>query len=211
MLASEHIPCNCIAYRMHHAELYNPTTPDGVADGYAVKSSIMFSEDLSRAAFASLLQSRFQYMPDPAIEDIQAIDDTLGCLPVSGHPVDVNKIALFQHCDRQREHGVTIENAVVHAMTEFPDVEPRRRRTQKVAGHTDPDHVKEMLIAEYKRYLSRKRHGLDPAVQYSTNLFFDFLLTKQWDRAAAVFCKANKQRRLDLCERLNKIALKNTE
>ena len=174
-------------------------------------SSNVFNEYLDKAAFAASLQRRFQYLSKPAIEDIQAIDDTLGRLPVRGHPVDVNKIALFQHCDKQRERGVTIENAVALAMTEFPNVEPRRRRTQKIAGHDDPDHNKYMLIAEYKRHLSRKKHGLDPTKQYSTNLFFEFILTKQWGRAAAVFHKANKQRRRDLCERLNRIALKNTE
>lgn len=173
-------------------------------------TSAIFSEDLDKSTFASLLQSRFQYLYEPTIENIQAIDDALGRLPVRGHPVDVNKIALFQHCDRQRERGVTIENAVALAMTEFPNVEPRRRRTQKIAGHDDPDHNKLMLIAEYKRYLSRKKHGLDPT-HYSRNVFFEFVLTKQWDRAAAVFHKANKQRRHDLCERLNRITLKNTE
>lgn len=172
-------------------------------------TSAIFSENLDKSTFASLLQSRFQYLHEPTIENIQAIDDALGRLPVRGHPISANKIALFQCCDRKREKGLTIENALECAIAEFPGAEPRRRRTGKVAGHTDPDHVKEMLIAEYKRYLSRKKHGLDPAMQYSRNIFFEFILTKQWDRAAAVFRKANKQRRHDLCRRLNDVSAKN--
>lgn len=170
-----------------------------------------FHADLIRDDFALLLEARFQFLQATDPGTISDIDASLGKLPIRGQPINSNALKLFRYADVEHQRGATLETAIEHAMGQLPDVKPRRRRTKKVAGHTDPDHDKLILLAEYKRYRGLIAAGLDPAIAYSTNNFFEFILTRQWQKAAAVFTKANKQRRAKLCSRLNRFGSKNAE
>lgn len=170
-----------------------------------------FCADLDRDDFALLLEARFQFLQTADLETMSGIDASLGKLPARGQPINTSALRLFELASLEHQRGATLETAIERAMEQFPDVKPRRRRKKKVAGHTDPDHDKLILLAEYKRYRSLITAGLDPAIAYSTNNFFEFILTRQWQLAAAVFSKSNKQRRAKLCEHLNQIGLKKPE
>lgn len=163
-----------------------------------------FHPDISREEFAQRLEVRFSFLQSADPKTITEIDASLGKLPTRGQPINVNALALFRHADAQHKNSMTLETALELAMEKFPDVKPRRRHT-KIDGHTDPDHDKFMLLAEYKRYRGLLSVGLDPAVPYSTNNFFEFILTRQWQKAVAVFAKANKEQRARYCLRLNRM------
>ncbi|MND57392.1 hypothetical protein D3C80_485200 [compost metagenome] len=171
------------------------------------KCGEMFHEAMSKQQMASALESRFGRVTIADPKMISDIDASLGTL-TRGHPINEGALLLFGIADVEHERGASLENAIKHAMELHPDVKPRRRRTKNIAGHTDPEHDKTILLAEYKRYRSRKAAGLDPTVSYTTNTFFEFILTQQWHKAAAVFSRANRERRLGLCSRLNLIGSK---
>lgn len=177
----------------------------------AMNSRLLFHPDMKKGEFASLLELHFDHITDANQKMVEDIKASLGTLPTRGQPVDLKKIELFRHADAEKNNGATIEVAVVRAMVRYPDIKPRRSLIKMIAGHDDPDHDKGMLITEYKRYRSRKANGLDPSVSYSTNNFFEFILTKQWGIAAAIFIKANELRRSAFCTRLNEITSKQRE
>lgn len=164
-----------------------------------------FHPDLDREEFAQRLAVRFSFLQSADPKTIADVDASLGRLPTRGQPINVNTVALFRQADAKHRNGTTLETAIELAMEQFPDVKPRRRRTKKIDGHTDPDHDKFMLLAEYKRYRGLLSVGLDPAIPYSTNNLFEFILTRQWQKAAAVFAKANKEQRARYCLRLNRM------
>lgn len=170
-----------------------------------------FHPDLKMHEFALLLEARFQFLQAADPRTISDIDASLGKLPIRGQPINASALKLFRYADIEHRRGATLETAIERTMALFPDVKPRRRRTKKVAGHTDPDHDKLVLLAEYKRYRGLVAAGLDPAIPSSLNIFFEFVLTRQWQKAAAIFSKANKQRRAKLCSRLNRIGSKTAE
>lgn len=158
-----------------------------------------------------MLESRFQFLQPADQKTVSDIEASLGKLPTRGQPINGNTLELFRHADTEHQRGATLETAIERAMEQLSDVKPRRRRAKKIAGHTDPDHDKLILLAEYKRYRGLIAAGLDPAIAYSTNNFFEFVLTRQWEKAAAIFSKANKERRAKLCSRLNRIGSNNVE
>lgn len=175
----------------------------------------LFHPDQNRDEFARLLETRLQFLQAADAKTVSEIDASLGKLPTPGRPVNANTLILFRCADAAYVDGTTLETAIECAMEQFPHIkpQPRRRRTKKITIRTQrsPDHDKEILLAEYKRYRGLIAAGLDPAIAYSTNNFFEFILTRQWQKAAAVFTKANKQRRAKLCSRLNLIGSKNAE
>ena len=171
----------------------------------------IFHANLGKDDFALLLEARFQFLQAADPGTISDIDASLGKLPIRGQPINANALKLFRHADIEHQRGAALETAIERAMEQLPDVKPRRRRTKKIAGHTDPDHDKLILLAEYKRYRGLIAAGLDPAIAYSSNNIFEFVLTRQWQKAAAIFSKANKQRRAKLCWRLNRIGSNNAE
>lgn len=164
-----------------------------------------FRSDMSKNEFAMMLESRFCYLQSADRKTVLEIESSLGVFPTRGHPINAAALALFRQADTEHQKGASLEKAIERAMELFPTVKPRRRRTKKIDGHTDPDHDKFILLAEYKRYRASVDAGLNPAVAYSTNNFFEFILTRQWPKAAAVFAKANKEQRTRYCLRLNQI------
>lgn len=170
-------------------------------------STTSFHAGLRKDEFAQLLETRFDFLQPADPHTVAEIDASLGRYPTRGQPKNINALKLFRQADIELERGVTQETAIERAMELLPDVKPHHRRTKKITIRTDrdPDHDKEILLAEYKRYRALIAAGLDPAIPYSIGNFFEFILTRQWQRAAAVFTKANKERRLKFCARLNAI------
>lgn len=168
-----------------------------------------FHPDLSRDDFVLLLEASFSFLQSADPKTISEIDASLGSLPTRGRPINVNALKLFRYADAEYGNGATLEIAVERAMEQYPAAKPkpRRRRTKKIMieSENELDHDKFILLAEYKRYRGLLNVGLDPAIPYSTNNFFEFILTRQWQRAAAVFAKASKEQRARYCFRLNRM------
>lgn len=172
-----------------------------------------FHPDLRKSDLIHMLQQRFQHLPPAEPKTVSDIDNSLDTLPTRGQPIKGDAIKLFRCADIIVQNGATLEAAIVSAMETFPDVKPRQRRPRKITTKTirDPDHDKLILLAEYKRYRAIIESGLNPAVAYSRNNFFEYILTRQWETAAAIFTKANKERRKILSDALNAIGNKNIE
>lgn len=111
-----------------------------------------------------------------------------------GKPVDRGNLLIFQQIDQYHQQGSTIIAAIRLVFEE-----------QRVGLNDDVDHEDEIdtVVREYRRYRKTRDAGLDPSRTYDDNSLAEFILSKQFALAAAIFATADKKRRIRICGKLN--------
>lgn len=152
----------------------------------------MFRVDMSLEEMAAALEVRFTALSTPRNNAVSA------ATPTRGQPVKIEDAPIFERIDSLRMQGKTARDATEVAVVES---EPHRDRYgDYILNKVDTTQ------RTHRRHRKRAKDGLDPNRSYDENIFFECIMNKQWQTAAAIFVNANKLRRVRLCKTLNKRA-----
>lgn len=161
-------------------------------------SDSLFRPEMKRDEMEAVLRVRFTTLPLASNEIIAAVERSISTIRPKGQKVNTSNLSIFQCADEKRKQGTTIGEAIRYAL----NASPCPRRTQN-----DSEDEIDSLTRQYRRYRNRIDGGLDPQFSHQGSIFFEFVLMRQWSKAAAIFANANRELREKICAGLNKIGV----
>lgn len=159
----------------------------------------MFSVDMSQQEMAAALEARFGYLRTASDREVAALEQSLRELRAPGQPINQRNLQIFRYADEERERGATNDDAIRHALEQYQSQHERRHHT----ADDNEDDI-ETLIRLYRRYRKKVACGLEPDIANSRELFFSYVLHRQWESASAIFVNVSTERRQTLCDALNR-------
>lgn len=148
---------------------------------------------MSTEEFAARLQDLYRSLDE---NTARAFRNSMKASPrtAEGKPVSQNNLKIFQLIDERHRQGGTVTAAIRSIIEEH---------FAEVNSNSDSEDRIETTTREYRRYRRIRDAGLDPSRTYDDQSLVEFILSKQFTLAAAVFQVANDERRARICDKFN--------
>lgn len=152
-----------------------------------------FSPTMSTEEFAARLEDLYRSLDE---NTARAFKSSMKASPrtAEGKPVSQNNLRIFQLIDERHRHGGTVSAAVRSIIEEY---------FTELNDHSDSEDRIETTARQYRRYRKVRDAGLDPSRTYDDESFAEFILSKQFALAAAIFAVADDERVARICDKLN--------
>lgn len=162
---------------------------------------MVFHTDMKKQEIAAALEARFGYLRTASDRELEELEESLRERAVPGHPISQRNLQIFRYADEERERDVTQREAISRAVERYS----LDHKTAQSYDNDNEDAI-DTLIRLYQDYHHRIDGGLDTSITYPTSAFFDYILQRQWAKAAAIFITRKKSFRAELCNKLNRCA-----
>lgn len=152
-----------------------------------------FSPTMSTEEFAARLQDFYRGLDE---NTARAFRNSMKASPrtAEGKPVSQDNLKIFQLIDERHRQGGTVTAAIRSVIEEYPT---------ELNDYSDSEDRIETTTRQYRRYRKVRDAGLDPSRTYDDESFAEFILSKQFALAAAIFEVADDDRLARICEKLN--------
>ncbi len=148
---------------------------------------------MSTEEFAAKLEDFYRSL-DENIARLFKISMKASPRRAEGKPVNQNKLKVFQLIDERIGQSYTIVAAIRFVVEEY---------NAGLSDNSDREDEIETITREYRRYRKTLDVGLDPSRTYDDQSLAEFILSKQFALAAAIFAIADEKRRIRICDKLN--------
>lgn len=152
-----------------------------------------FSPTMSTEEFEARLKDFYRSLDE---NTARAFKSSMKASPrtAEGRSVSQDNLKIFQLIDERHRQGSTVISAIRSVIEEH---------LIELNDHSDSEDRIETATREYRRYRKTRDAGLDPSRTYDDNSLAEFILSKQFTPAAAIFAIADKKRRIRICGKLN--------
>ncbi|MCR5943606.1 hypothetical protein FG152_22755 [Ochrobactrum sp. XJ1] len=152
-----------------------------------------FSPTMSTEEFEARLKDFYRSLDE---NTARAFKSSMKASPrkAEGKPVSQNNLKIFQLIDERYRQGGTVTAAIRSVIEEH---------LAEVNSNSDNEDKIDTITRQYRRYRKVRDAGLDPSRTYDDDSFAEFILSKQFALAAAIFEVADDERVARICDKLN--------